>query len=200
MNDVLARPVGRGQRLPARLRRGGSALVYAVSATLSGGLFAAGFAIAWRTVFSFMPFALLCGLVSTSIVCVVLLELAGRVDPLPERRKQVPRRWLLWKRSFATAAAFGIVIGSGWMTHLRHPTWYALPLLIALRPSPLVGASLGLAYGATRGLAVLVTYSARAWFDVSVPWEGLFRRVRIVRISLAAAALSTMACAIWIVG
>lgn len=48
------------------------------------------------------------------------------MGPLPERRTQVPRHWLLWRRRSLAAAGFGLIIGSGVPTHLKHPSAYAL--------------------------------------------------------------------------
>ncbi len=52
------------------------------------------------------------------------LQWKGRVAPLPESSKQVPRRWLLWRHRARTALAFGLVIGAGALTRLRHAAAY----------------------------------------------------------------------------
>src|SRR5919109_3403092 len=71
----------------------------------------------------------------------IALQWRGGLQPLPERKAQVPRRWLLWRRPAVTAAAFGLMIDAGALTHLRYASAYVLAVLVFLAPSALAAAS-----------------------------------------------------------
>lgn len=99
--------------------------------------------------------AALIPLVWLSLVC----QWAGRVDPLPERRAQVPTRWLQWGGPSRIAFAFGVMIGSGGMTYLRHAVAWTLAAIILLTPSSAAAIAVGAIYGAARAAPLMVTWA-----------------------------------------
>jgi hypothetical protein len=87
--------------------------------------------------------------------------LRGQMGRLPERHEQVPRRWLTWKRRWLTAAAYGAILGAGFVTHLRYPSMYVLALAALVAPSSTLAAIGGALYGASRGSTVLYAWWSR---------------------------------------
>jgi hypothetical protein len=98
----------------------------------------------------------------------VILEAGQRLDPLPQRRRQVPRRWLHWRQPWLTALGFGALLGAGAFTYLRHATMYSLALMALLAPNIPTAAVLGAVYGGNRGASVLYT-----WLGRRLRWNGL---------------------------
>lgn len=88
----------------------------------------------------------------------VVAEARGRVAPLPERRDQVPREWLTWASRSRTALAFGLLIGSGAVTYLKHAAAYAIVALALVAPSVQAAILVGTVYGAARGGSLVVTW------------------------------------------
>ena len=193
MNDVFSWPVGCANHCET-LDRSEKAPLLPVLAYMTGCAIAGastGFLLALlgAVVRDASPLAdlLTTAAAVTLVLAAVLLELKGRVAPLPQLKAQVPRRWLAWRRRAWTAGAFGLVIGSGVLTHLQHAVAYALAALILLAPSPLVGLGIGSAYGATRGLALLATWLGDRYLGSRFAWDQLARR-RAMSHELAAAA------------
>lgn len=91
----------------------------------------------------------------------IVLQGRGKMGLLPERREQVPRRWLGWKRRWWTAAAYGAVLGAGFFTHVRYASMYMLALAALVAPSPKTAAILGMIYGTSRGATVLYAWWTR---------------------------------------
>jgi hypothetical protein len=161
MSVVLTRPVGRdtcdASARPAPL---GPAAVYTLACCLGGAT--TGFVLAQLAAtirhasaigrVSLLPVA---GAVAlTAVAC----EWRGTVHPLPERRAQVPRRWVRWRRPTATAAAFGLMIGCGALTHLKHAAAYGLAAMILVAPSVGAGVLVGAVYGLSRGMTLMVVW------------------------------------------
>lgn len=150
-------------------------LAYAASCTVGGalvGLALASAALAVRSASSALMVALTL-LAGSVAILAVICEWHGAVRPLPERARQVPRRWLLWRCRSCTAAAFGLMLGAGIYTHLLHAVAYVVAVLALLAPSPLVGMSVGAIYGGTRGAILLVTWAADRWNVRRPPWRRL---------------------------
>ena len=124
----------------------------------------------------------------------------GTVRPLAERRKQVPRRWLLWRSRTATGAAFGFMIGSGALTYLEHATAYVLVALIALAPSVELGVVIGAVYGLSRGMTVVVTWIGDRWLGRRPDWNEIAVHRAAVNRALAAVGLGTVAAALALLG
>lgn len=122
----------------------------------------------------------------------VVLQWWGAFRPLPQRRKQVPRRWLLWPSRLKTAVAFGLIIGSGALTYIQFAVAYVLATVAMLTESPLAGAALGAAYGLLRAMPLLVTWAADAYRGGRPDWECLLRHRRALNRTLAVAAALTL--------
>lgn len=90
----------------------------------------------------------------------IALEWRGTVAPLPERRQQVPRQWLLWRRREATALVFGLIIGAGAFTYLKHASAYVVAVLCTIAPSPAAAVAIGALYGLLRAASVIVMWRA----------------------------------------
>jgi hypothetical protein len=111
--------------------------------------------------------AIVMGVILSLSVFVIGLQLSGRIRPLPERKRQVPRRWIDWKRRWLTAYAYGFVLGTGALTYLRQASMYALGLMLFIAPNVTVAAYVGAIYGANRGGTILYTWALRHF-----GWQG----------------------------
>lgn len=174
----------------------GPVAAYTLSSAIGGALVGAGIAqlgAAVRDVGS-AAVAALTIVVAGVVVVAVVLEWEGRLSPLPERRAQVPRHWLLWRHRTLTGAAFGLVIGAGVFTHLRHAAAYALAAVAVLAPSVTVGALIGATYGLSRGLTLSVTWVGDRFLGRRPRWpETGALAIAARRLLAATAALSFLA-------
>jgi hypothetical protein len=109
----------------------------------------------------------------------------GVVSPLPERRRQVPRRWLLWKWRWLTAVGYGFVLGNALFTHLRYAAVYSLALLIVLAPTIAAALVAGGLYGVARGGTLLWTWHMRRHGRLGEPGLGPHARGLLVSGALA---------------
>jgi hypothetical protein len=106
------------------------------------------------------------GLAGAVLVAVIaLLYLARETVELPvpvlDARRQVPQ-W--WRETFppgATAFLYGLGLGVGFATHLRHGTLVAVAAAVVAGGDPAAGAVALGAFGAARSIAVAVTWIAR---------------------------------------
>jgi hypothetical protein len=120
----------------------------------------------------------------------VAAQARGRVAPLPERRRQVPTRWLAWRR-WKTAVGYGFLLGNGFWTLLHHAAVYVLVACLLLM-SPLSALLVAVVYGGARA-AMLVA----AW--LATPSASLYERIanpdtsHVARLLPAFAALTTCA-------
>jgi MFS family permease len=80
---------------------------------------------------------------------------------LPTNPRQVDVRWLTSYRRWVYAAGFGLQIGSGFATYIMTSATYLTVLLAGLSGRPLAAAGIGLGFGATRGLTMLVGARAK---------------------------------------
>lgn len=112
---------------------------------------------------------------------VVGLEFAGRVRPLPERRRQVPRRWLRWRSRSTTAGAFGLMIGAGVFTRLEHAVAYGVAAMAMIALPLGAAAVVGAIYGGARGLSLAVTWLTDIYWGQRLDWEVLVRRPALVQ-------------------
>jgi hypothetical protein len=161
METVLTWPVGRTSESTRRdAPPCKPVMAYALAAALGGAasaLVIAAPAAALRGISDAAAIAVAIGAAGTALAAAGL-QWRGRMGRLPERRAQVPRNWLLWRHRTATAAAFGVVIGSGVLTHLKHASSYALAAVIAVAPTVEAGAIVGGLYGLSRGLTLVLTW------------------------------------------
>lgn len=88
-------------------------------------------------------------------------EIAGLPVPLIEMRRQVPE-W--WRGAFGprmTAFLYGVALGPGFFTHLRHGTFVAVAAAAVMLGSPAIGVALVVPFGVARSLGVALASAAR---------------------------------------
>ncbi len=99
---------------------------------------------------------------TAAAVAAVALGLAGAAFDLlpglrlPSPRRQVNEDWLTRYRGWVYGAGFGFQLGLGVATIVTTALIYVVGGLAALTASPVAGALVGIAFGATRGATVLV--------------------------------------------
>ncbi|MFL5780001.1 MAG: hypothetical protein ACJ760_01685 [Thermoleophilaceae bacterium] len=111
-------------------------------------------------------------------------ETRGTMHPFAQPRRQVPRRWLLWRHRALTGAAFGAMIGSGVLTYTEHAVAYALGVALLLSPSLATAVVLGAFYGLARSAPAVITWSCDRWGLARPGWERLAQDPREVRLVL----------------
>jgi hypothetical protein len=82
-------------------------------------------------------------------------ELLGLPVPLPDRKKQVPEWWRTFFGPTSAPFLYGLGLGVGFLTYLRHGTLVAVAALSAVSGEPGLGALILLPFGVARGLTVL---------------------------------------------
>lgn len=202
MTEVFTWPVGRAAEKEMLDRRRGTplrlVLTYVAFATLGGAM--TGLALAatgsWLRGLAAGAGALLLVPAAALVLASIRLELQGRISPLPQRRLQVPRRWITWRHPSVTATAYGLVIGSGALTYLRHATAYALLALLLVMPSPVEGLLVGALYGLTRGSTVLASWLAARVAGREIRWERLIEKQQLVARGLAGASALALAAVV----
>jgi hypothetical protein len=75
---------------------------------------------------------------------------------LPFHSRQVNERWLDQFRPWVYGAGFGWQIGAGLATYIKTAALYLMIVLAALTGSPAIALAVGVLFGLTRGLAVLL--------------------------------------------
>ncbi len=127
-------------------------------------------------------------------------EITGLPVPILELRRQVPE-W--WRGSFGkhtSAFLYGLALGPGVGTHLRHGTFIAVAAVALVVGDPLLGVALVTPFGLARALGLAVVSNARTSAAVGNVGERLERvgagavpRIAngLALIALAAAALMT---------
>jgi hypothetical protein len=86
-------------------------------------------------------------------------EAFGIPIPIPDRRRQVPE-WWRWTFSAKTAALlYGLGLGVGFLTYVRHGTLVAVSTVAIVSGDPFVGAMVMAAFGLARGLSVAVVWT-----------------------------------------
>jgi hypothetical protein len=196
---VLTWPVGRAGTETRDTRAPlGPVAAYALASLLGGA--ATGFALAQaaavvRGASASAELALVIAAAGIGAAAVVLQWL-GRLRPLPERSAQVPRGWLLWRSRTHAAAAFGLVIGSGALTHLKHAAAYVLAALVVLAPSVEAGVLVGALYGASRGMTLVVTWLSDSFLGRRVRWPRVATASTQLNRMLAIAAVTSLGVAV----
>lgn len=122
------------------------------------------------------------------------VRVGGRA--LPTHRRQVNERWLDQYRSWVYGAGFGWQIGTGVATYITTAAVYLFVVLAVVAGSPVVSLAGGVVFGATRGLAVLLTRA------VSTPaaLQELHRSVHAAGPSLHRAVIAVEACVAAVAG
>lgn len=102
-------------------------------------------------------------------------EILGVPVPIPELRRQVPE-W--WRGSFGppvSALLYGVALGPGFGTHLRHGTFVAAAAGAAALGDPVLGIAMLLPFGVARTLGVALVSGARTEPGVMAAGERLER-------------------------
>jgi hypothetical protein len=158
MNEVFAQPVG--WKTDVKRPSGAPILAYLIGIVLGACVTAAAIGLVADTLASGRyGRALVFGLAQISLLAGFVMEIKGTIAPLPERRRQVPTRWLAWPSRSATAGAFGLVLGMSVWTLLHHAAIYVLAGCLLLLSLPLAVA-VGATYGLTRGALLCATWLA----------------------------------------
>jgi len=196
MNQVfITCPVGRmdemaDSRSAARL---GPIVVYVLACAISGTLVGGALGIFGEALRGIDPSeqdTLLSSVVVGAMLSVAVFQLLGRSNVLPQRRRQVPRRWLGWPSRSLTAAAYGMLIGGGAFTYLGYATMYTLALA-ALASAPMIAALVGAVYGTARGATLLLSWALRS-FGVQ-PFAGFGDAANVVLAALGVSVALTFA-------
>jgi hypothetical protein len=165
MVTIFTRPVGcaaDGETTAARrVAPCGPVAAYVLASTLGGA--ATGLVLALLGAPARAGGAAAAALVGgLAVLCAVACwcEWHGRMRPLVERRAQVPRSWMGWHRDWLTATAWGLMIGAGVFTYLKHAMAYVLAAIVVLAPSLETGLAIGASYGLGRGMSLGATWFA----------------------------------------
>ncbi|MBA3736531.1 MAG: hypothetical protein H0W90_15285 [Actinobacteria bacterium] len=118
----------------------------------------------------------------------VRMQLLGETLRLLERRRQVPRRWLLWRHRTLIAAAYGLMVGAGVLTKVRHAAFYVTLCFFAVAPSVAAAAILGALYGVSRGGMLLLNWAYQQQLGGKTLGTGITIELPRVRLLLAIAA------------
>jgi MFS family permease len=94
-------------------------------------------------------------LLALAAAAAVLVE-TGVLPHLPTVHRQVDEDWLHRYRGWVYGAGFGFQLGTGVVTIVTSPTVYVTGVLAVLTGSPIRGAAVGLAFGLTRALPVVL--------------------------------------------
>ena len=76
--------------------------------------------------------------------------------PVPQRHAQVPDWWRTFYPAPIAALLYGVGLGLGFLTYLRHGTLVAIAAAALVVADPVAGAALWAPFGAARGLSVAV--------------------------------------------
>jgi hypothetical protein len=86
-------------------------------------------------------------------------EAFGLPIPIPDRRRQVPEWWRSTFSPNGAALLYGLGLGIGFLTYVRHGTLVAVSTVAIASGDPLVGATIMAVFGIARGLSVAVSWS-----------------------------------------
>jgi len=135
---------------------------FVAGAVLGGALLGATVALA-AAAWSLLPVPAAGTLAIAAGCCLVALVSDSPAVPaaLPNHPRQVNERWLGRYRRWIYAAGFGLQIGSGFATYIMTAAVSLIAVLGVLSGSPVVAMLTGLLFGLVRGLAVLLSGTAR---------------------------------------
>jgi hypothetical protein len=88
-------------------------------------------------------------------------ELVGLPIPVPERRRQVPESWRRRYPPNVASFLYGLGLGVGFLTHVRHGTLVVVAVAAAATGDPLAGAALMAPFGLARGISLVVASGAQ---------------------------------------
>jgi hypothetical protein len=143
-----------------RRKWGTAVAAHTVGATLSAGAFGAVLAWAGSAVGAPWGAAGLAAVAGAAALYAVR-DLLGLPLPVPQLRRQVPESWRWRFGPHVASFLYGVGLGIGFLTHVRHGTLVAVSVAAAASGHPVVGAALIAPFGLSRGLSVLVVRRAR---------------------------------------
>jgi hypothetical protein len=183
---------GRGNRYATTARW------YVVGAAV-GGLTLGAVAAALAVVFGAHGDARLVVIVLASLLAAASDARVGGFS-LPTHRRQVNERWLDQYRPWVYGGGFGWQIGTGLATYITTATVYLLVVVAAVGDDIRLALLGGFVFGATRGLAVLLTTRVRTPDDlrrvhaaVQRAGPSLHEAVLVVEVVVATAAAACVA-------
>lgn len=91
-----------------------------------------------------------------------LRELFGWRVPIPELRRQVPEHWRSAFGPRLAAFLYGLGLGPGFFTHLRHGTFVAVAALAVVTGNPLLGMVMLAPFGLGRAVGVAIASASRS--------------------------------------
>jgi hypothetical protein len=156
MVETIAPVVHRGSR-----RKWGAAVtVHALGAVAGASALGAGLGLTGRTLGA--PWGAV-GLWAVAGVALLYSarELLGLAVPIPDRKRQVPEWWRTFFGPLTSSFLYGVGLGVGFLTYLRHGTLVAVGALAVATGDPAVGAAVLLPFGLARGVVPLVAWPAR---------------------------------------
>ncbi|HEX6262221.1 MAG TPA: MauE/DoxX family redox-associated membrane protein [Actinomycetota bacterium] len=108
-----------------------------------------------------------------------LREAFGLPVPVPERRRQVPEWWRGRLGPRGAAFAYGLGLGVGFLTYLRHGTLVAVSAVALASGDPWIGALVLAPFGLARGLSLTAVASTRTSDEV----RGVIDRLERIAVS-----------------
>jgi hypothetical protein len=139
---------------------GAAVAVHAVGAVVGASALGAGLGLLGRTLGA--PWGVV-GLWAAAGVALVYAarELLGLAVPIPDGKRQVPEWWRTFFGPLTSSFLYGVGLGVGFLTYLRHGTLVAVAALAVATGEPAMGAALLLPFGLARGVTPLVARRAR---------------------------------------
>jgi hypothetical protein len=139
-----------------------TAVWYVAGALVGGALLGAGCAVAavgWGR--TGVPTTTTWAIVLAAALITLASDTAVFGRSLPEHPRQVDERWLVKYRRWIYAAGYGVQIGTGFATYIMTAAVYLLAALAILTGDPAEAFAVCLAFGAVRGLTIVVAAGAR---------------------------------------
>ena len=102
-------------------------------------------------------------------------ELLALPVPVPDRRRQVPEWWRTFFPAPLASFLYGLGLGVGFLTYLRHGTFVAVSAAAVVSGDPFLGAALVAPFGVARGISVLVSRRATSGAAIASAVERLER-------------------------
>jgi hypothetical protein len=143
-------------------RKWGTAVgAHTLGAALSAGAFGA--ALGWIGAVLGAPWGVSgLALLTAAAAIYAARELYGLPIPVPEWRHQVPEHWRWRYPPLVASFLYGVGLGVGFLTHVRHGTLVVVALAAASTGDPLAGAAVMAPFGLVRGVSLVVTLAARS--------------------------------------